>query len=119
MQGTAGTCFTISSIAIEAGTWILCADGMFYSTIAAKTSGVCQFVISNQNTVIPTAEHGFCQTGIGMSMPTIGIYYKPGTITRLYQGAATTMYLICNLLYVTPVKFIKPFAMNYTATCNN
>ena len=114
--GTAGVITTIGSLSLEAGTWILCADVLFASTVAGKTLDSCAIEISTQQVTLPNLEHGFYQTGIAMSMPTINTYYKPGTITRTYQGAATTMYLISSLLCVTPVNFIKAMAVNFTAT---
>jgi hypothetical protein len=115
-EQTSGAVTTIGSLSLEAGTWILCADVLFASTAAGKTLDSCAIAISTQQVTLPNLEHGFYQTGIAMSMPTINTYYKPGTITRTYQGAATTMYLISSLLCVTPVNFIKAMAVNFTAT---
>ena len=115
-EQTSGSITTIGSLSLEAGTWILCADVLFASTVAGKTLDSCAIAISTQQVTLPNLEHGFYQTGIAMSMPTINTYYKPGTITRTYQGAATTMYLISSLLCVTPVNFIKAMAVNFTAT---
>ena len=96
---------------------MIVANVMFVSTVAGKTLDAWHMNISTQNVTVPNYEPGLSQTGIGMSLPTIGTYYKPGTIRRVYQGAATTMYLNCNLLCVTPVNFIKPFTVIDTATC--
>ena len=115
-EQTSGAVTTIGSLSLEAGTWILCADVLFASTVAGKTLDSCAIEISTQQATLPNLEHGFYQTGIAMSMPTVNTYYKPGTITRTYQGSATTMYLISSLLCVTPVNFIKAMAVNFTAT---
>ena len=116
MTGTAGIVGITCSIAVEAGTWTLCADVMFQSTQASKTLDSCPINISPQTIQLSPADYGFYQTDINMLMPMVGKSFKPGAITRLYQGPYQTFYLICNLLCVTPVNVIRPFTVNYTAT---